>query len=280
MIVIAALALQACQVSMPAQMEIAEAFSSETGDSWISLSPDGTVALAGRHSPPWGNHRIIVMRRTESGWSAPEALLIDGVEWPAQIRSARFRPDGSGIVFSSNFHLSEDRQDMDIWQADFDGQTFHAPDRMPSSVNSLSNEIHPTAVSSGAIYFSSDREGGLGRSDIYRATLNNGSWDVEPVAGLNSEYSEADQYVTPDESLIIFARTGAPDGLGGDDLYAATSGDDGWNPPVHLGTSVNTPEYEYGPWIDEDAGILYVTSHSSDPSDIYQAPIEVRCAAD
>lgn len=65
---------------------------------------------------------------------------------------------------------------------------------------------HSEPVADGSLYFSSNRPGGQGQTDIWRAQrLADGSFD-EPVnlgPPVNSEHSEGDTYVAPDESWLV-----------------------------------------------------------------------------
>lgn len=71
-------------------------------------------------------------------------------------------------------------------------------------------ESYPVVVADGSIYFTSDRPGGLGKRDIYRAQyLGNGKFETPVSIGseVNSEKSERSTYVSPDESFLITANT-------------------------------------------------------------------------
>ncbi|MFK7971367.1 MAG: hypothetical protein AB8F95_13425 [Bacteroidia bacterium] len=71
-------------------------------------------------------------------------------------------------------------------------------------------ESYPVVVADGSLYFTSDREGGLGKRDIYRAQyLGDGKFDSPINIGpeVNSEKGERSTYVSPDESFLITANT-------------------------------------------------------------------------
>lgn len=81
--------------------------------------------------------------------------------------------------------------------------------------------------------------------------------------------------MSPDETWMILAITDRPGGYGGDDLYVSRVVDGAWTTPVNLGPEINTPEYEYGPWVTADGKRLLFTSHRDGPSHIYSAPIRL-----
>ena len=99
----------------------------------------------------------------------------------------------------------------------------------------------------------------------YREALNIG-------APVNTEHSQPDLFVTRDGSMMILAVTDHPDGLGGDDLYVSFKRGDAWTTPVNLGPGVNTPEYEYGPFISGE--YLYFTSHGFGSGNIYRIRLD------
>lgn len=101
------------------------------------------------------------------------------------------------------------------------------------------------SVSDRAVWFASRREGGFGRSDLYRVGADGTVTHIG--SELNDELSQPDLWISSDESWMILAVTDRPDGLGGDDLYVARCVDAGWTVPMNLGPAVNTTEYEYGP---------------------------------
>ena len=127
----------------------------------------------------------------------------------------------------------------------------------------------------GTVYFASDRERGLGRSDLYKATPGPSGYAVESLGpALNTERSEPDVFVDPQQRFIIFARTDDPKGYGGDDLWLSIQTEDGWSEPQNLGPEINSPEYEYGPALSADGRILYFTSHRDGDADLFEIGAE------
>jgi hypothetical protein len=147
-------------------------------------------------------------------------------------------------------------------------------------VNSDANDFSPVVTASGTLYFVSTRAGAIGKVDkphnVWRARpvdLANGVWAAPENAGaaVNAGF-ETNVFVTPDESLMLVSRDGAPDGLGGDDLYVSrrVGGDGSWQPMRHLPAPINSKEYEYGPAISADGKWLFFTSHRTGNGDIYR----------
>ena len=82
------------------------------------------------------------------------------------------------------------------------------------------DDYYPTLTRSGTLVFSSNRPGGLGENDIYRARRVDGRWTTPENLGVpvNSASREYDPFIAPDESYLVFASE-RPGGLGGADLY-------------------------------------------------------------
>lgn len=104
-----------------------------------------------------------------------------------------YLPDGKSILY-----FSSDRPGgmggMDIWYTILirEGQPGNCTN-LGSPVNSDSNEVTPFyCIEEGTLYFSSDREGGLGQFDIYRSKGCRNSWETPLSLGpeINSAYND------------------------------------------------------------------------------------------
>jgi hypothetical protein len=246
--------------------------STDEGESWISFNPEQSIAVFGRHNANWGDHQVHMALRTEDGWSEPQLAPFSG---SYADRGARFSVDGGVVFYSSNRpRAGQDEQALDhfdIWLIQLHEDGWGQPRPLPAPLNTTSNEIHPSVALDGTVYFASDREGGLGGSDLYKATPGPTGYAVESLGPtVNSEHSEADVFVDPQQRFLIFARTDDPEGFGGDDLWLSVRQELGWSTPVNLGPEVNSPEYEYGPALSADGRTLYFTSHRDGDGDLFQ----------
>ena len=110
-----------------------------------------------------------------------------------------------------------------------------------------------------------DSKGGI---DLYvstRATLSD-DWSAPTNLGgvVNTAFNESGADIQA-EGLLIFFHSDRPGGLGGDDIYATSrvSLSDPWEPPVHLGTNVNSSDFDTAPEAASDLLTLYF--HSTRP---------------
>lgn len=163
-----------------------------------------------RSTPQFKGWRIMVSRCDNGGWSTPldAAFAGDGVE-----ADPYFTPDGRHLYFIST--RSTDgvhRKDLDIWRVDRDSDGhWGEPQRLPEPVNSTGQEWFPRPGPDGWLYFGSDRPGGLGKTDIWRARQDaKGQWQVENAgSAINTPGDEYEPLPSPDGiHLIVMAEDG------------------------------------------------------------------------
>ena len=192
-----------------------------------------------RSSPKFEGWRIFVSHCGPGGWSKPEppAFAGDGVE-----ADPFFTADGGALYFIST--RSTDgvrRKDLDIWRVDRDAKgVWGTPARLPAPVNSTGREWFPRPAPDGWLYFGSDRPGGLGRTDIWRARAGaDGRWTVENLGpSINTAADEFEPLVSPDGSRMIL--------MAGDGLYESRLEPGGWSARRKLPQQINVNGSEVG----------------------------------
>lgn len=138
------------------------------------------------------------------------------------------------------------------------------PDTLGSDVNSETADYDPDISMDGlSLYFSSDREGGYGGSDLWvvTRTTKNDPWGKPVNLGspINSPRDEASPDISPDGQTLYFSRG---DGRFDWDLYVTkrTNTGFGWSYPENLGSSVNSTSNEYSLSVSDDGLTLYFES--------------------
>lgn len=125
---------------------------------------------------------------------------------------------------------------------------------MGANVNSSGYDNYPSVAENGTLYFASVRIDGRKDNDLYRSRLVNGEYKAAENLGaaINTAATEADPFVAPDESYLIFSsdRKGGASAEG--DLYISFNENGAWTEPQSLGKIVNTAEYEYTPLVFKD----------------------------
>lgn len=241
-----------------------------TNETWITFTGDGEEAIFSRYTEDFGSQTIYISRRAETGWTEAAPAPFSGRH---SDRSPYVAPDGR-LFFSSDRRVSADGEagTWRVWVVARANGRWGEPNPLPAPVNKA-GDYHPAVAADGTVYWASaDRTDGLGRSDVYAATPD-GEGYAEPVhLSVNSATSEPDLYIDPEQRFMILAVTDREGGLGGDDLWLSRREGGAWGDLVHLGDAVNTPEYEYGPYIHD--GWLYFTRHREGQADIYRVPVE------
>ncbi len=236
-----------------------------TGDfeSHPAFAPDGRTVYFLKDAPDFGFWTIVHSTWRAGRWTTPEVAPFSGRYSDAD---PFITPDGARLYFISTRPLDARRpapKDLDIWVVERDARgLWGEPKNLGSPVNSGGAEWFPTIAANGTIYFGSDRAGGRGRTDIYRARLVGGRYAEAENLGdsINTQFNEFEPLVAPDESFLIFMAGGRQDSRGGFDLYLSYNHDGAWTQPVNLGDKINSSGNEYSPTISPDGRYFFWTS--------------------
>ena len=235
-----------------------------TGDYELNAAfePDGRTVYFTKSTPDAGfSLMTILMARYENGaWGNLAVAPFSGQYSEVD---PFLSPDGRRLYYISKRPVEGDapRNDFDIWMVERTDAGWGAPRHLDAPVNTDDQEYFPAVSATGALYFSTRREDTNGRFDLYRSRLVDGRY-AEPEnlgAAVNSEHSEIDVYVDPDERFIIFVSY-RPAGQGSGDLYISYHRDGQWTPAQNLGDTVNSPAREYCPMVSPDGRYLFFTS--------------------
>lgn len=241
-------------------------------ESHPAFRPDGKTLLFVRRNRDFSGWRIYQSTRSAGKWSTPDAVgfVGDGADADPQ-----FSPDGRRVYFiSSRTAPGKASKDIDIWVVERMGLGWSVPERLPAPINSPGAEWFPRMQRDGTLYFGSDRPGGLGATDIYRAIPNGDGWRVINLgAPVNSAGDEYEFELSPNGTLGILMAARDP-GTGGD-LYRTRRSGGVWSPPKPLSDAVNTSGLEVGPLITRDGKTLYFSSRRGEArlGDIYSLPM-------
>ncbi|MDC6355147.1 MULTISPECIES: PD40 domain-containing protein [Robiginitalea] len=223
-----------------------------------------------------GEQSEIHMVRWEGGvWGEPQKLFADS---PFSHNDPMLSPDGSRLYYISDRPGTETRhkKDYDIWFSLREGGGWSPPINAGYPVNSPANEYYASFAADGSLFFASNHGAGteaLYNYDIYRSPWKDGSFrtPVQLPAAINTPHYEADVFVSPDESYMIFCAV-RREGSGQGDLYISFRGGDGlWLPAVNLGETINTPGHELCPFVTADGNYFFFTRDG----DIYWADSQI-----
>lgn len=167
------------------------------------------------------------------------------VNTPLNERVCSINDDGTAIfLYIDN---EESSKDGDIYLSLARNKVFDTPFSLKGFVNSKDEESAASISSDGsALYFSSDRDGGAGKKDLYVAKrLPDQSWG-EPKRisnNVNTPYDEDFPLISVDDKTLYFCSEGH-NSMGGMDIFKTEWVDslNNWSAPINIGYPVNTPE--------------------------------------
>ncbi|MEA3017847.1 MAG: hypothetical protein QOI38_2569 [Sphingomonadales bacterium] len=197
-----------------------------------------------RSSARFTGWRLQVSHCRGGRWTEPAepAFAGDGAEADPFVTA-----DGGALYFISS--RSEDgvpQSELDIWRVTRrrDGN-WGAPERLPEPINSAGNEWFPRLAHDGRLYFGSDRPGGLGGTDIWRARQRGGRWTVENLGpGVNGPGDEYEAEISRDGRRMLL--------MAGGDLWTVPRSGGGWGARIRLGPEINGARLEAGPLLAPD----------------------------
>jgi hypothetical protein len=239
-------------ISQKSEYEFGSVFNKDATEFFYGVNINGKEEI--RYSKLIGNN-----------WSKPTTILSNekfGYNDPF------LSPDENRLYFISRRSLDglERSKHYDIWYAERKGNKWSEPINAGPNINSDKSEYYISFTNDGTMYFSSNKVGA--NFDIYSSKFIDGEFE-KPIPlsdSINSPNYEADVFIAPDESYIIFCGT-RQDGLGSGDLYISFKNtDDGtWSKSVNMGERINTKNHELCPFVSKDGKYLFYTSNK----DIY-----------
>ncbi|GET33909.1 cell envelope biogenesis protein OmpA [Prolixibacter bellariivorans] len=142
------------------------------------------------------------------------------------------------------------------------------PLNLMSPVNTRGWESQPSVSADGRyLYFASNRKGGKGKMDIWRAERTSITPSGLPVYGkvtnmeaINTPGNESSPFIHADGKTLYFASDYWP-GLGGKDLFVSRNEGDGFSVPENLGYPINTNEDDDGLIVDVTGRNAYFASN-------------------
>ena len=218
-----------------------------------------------------GKSEIRFTERKGSRWSNPIVLTTHDTYG---FNDPFLSPDEQRLYFITKMPLDKqgpNRPDHDIWYAERTEDGWSEPINAGPQINSDGFEYYISFTKDGTMYFASSKNAPEERkgfdTDIYYSKFKNGEFQeaVRLSEAVNTPAYEADVYVAPDESYLIFCST-RQGGFGRGDLYISFKNSDGtWTQAINMGDKINTQGHELCPFVTLDGKYFLYTSRE----DIY-----------
>lgn len=233
-----------------------------TGDyeSHPAFTPDGQTLYFVKSTPDFSFWTIVFSTFETGKWSEPEIAPFSGQYADAD---PFITADGKRFYFISNRPVpGKTKPDLDIWMMGKTPSGWSEPVNLGAPVNTTANEWFPTLTKDSTIYFGSERERGKGRCDIYSARSVNGKYETVENLGdaINTKFGEFEPLIAADESSLIFAANGRPDGKGQFDLFVSDRRNGAWTKATNLGENINMEATEFSPARSPDGKYFIFTS--------------------
>ena len=227
----------------------------------VTFTPDGSEIYFTRY-PVDKTWNIMTMKKQNNVWIAPQKARISGKFLDAEASVTR---DGSKIFFISGRPKNDSipAGAIEIWFANRENGDWGNPELLGDK---FSGGYYPTFTDNGTMYFT-DANTNISKSLLvdgeYKEVINLGD-------SINTEESEYNALIAPDESYLIFTSKGWGKGYGNDDLYISFRKEDGtWTKARNMGPVINSFAREYCPALSYDGKYFFFCSSRYETEDIF-----------
>jgi peptidoglycan-associated lipoprotein len=213
--------------------------------------------------PMTGIYKVKLAENYDETGGEPEvfssALFLEGVNEA----NVTFTKDGKTVVFArGNTGKKKGTADVDLYLSRFASNKWTEPRLIPVSDSAAWDGSPAFSRDGRTLYFCSNRPGGVGGIDIYRANMDASGRFSKPVnmgKDINTPGDEMFPYVGPDAKLY-FASDGHP-GLGKLDVFVATRSQ-GVISIENLGAPINSRFDDFGlVYLDEEMKYGFFSSN-------------------
>lgn len=190
---------------------------------------------------PYGEFHEDVYVSYKVNGSFTEPVGLDSINTNSNDGAVSLSNDGKRLfVFRDN---GDDHGDM--YESFLKGDKYSSPVKLKGQVNSYSWDGHCSLSPDGkTLYFSSERFGGFGGRDIYKATLQpDSTWGQVKNLGdsVNTAFDDDAPFIHPDGVTLYYSSKGK-NSIGDYDIFAATLDlkDSVFRKVVNLGYPINS----------------------------------------
>ncbi|HUR10086.1 MAG TPA: OmpA family protein [Flavitalea sp.] len=245
-------------------VNLGDSINSEFSEYYPSISIDGQLIYTRRVDRL--NEDFYESVFVQKKWSAGKGLF-GNINTQNNEGALNISQDGQWLIFTGcNFPEGEGSCDLYISYLTEDG--WSEPENLGTRINTESWESAPSlSPDKRDLYFTSNREGGYGGSDLYVSRrLSNGRWSAPENLGatINTAGDEGSPFIHADNQTLYFTSNGHQ-GYGGNDLFVTRKRTGGsWSTPENLGYPINTIENEGSLIVAADGKTAYYASDRSD----------------
>jgi tetratricopeptide (TPR) repeat protein len=187
--------------------------------------------------------KIFYTKKVDGEWTKAKLLQMFYKKFDHE-SAASVSADGSELYIFHN-----DNEGKSIYVSYFNGKDWEKPVKLPYPINSPADETHASlSADKSTLFFTSNREGGLGGMDIYMTKRGvNGKWGPPKNLGpnINTEFDEDTPFLHPDGKTLYFSSEGHNSMGRMDVFYSVMDADSSWTEPINMGFPINTPDDDF-----------------------------------
>ncbi len=182
---------------------------------------------------------VYVTRMEGTSWGTPVDITLEA-SMGTDCHTTSLNNDGTELYLFKN-----DNYDGNIYMTRYtDGKWSHI-EKLNKNINTKFYESHAAISSDGKkLYFTSNREGGLGELDLWVSEKDQtGDWGVPTNLGnvVNTPYNEETPFISGDGNTLTFSSEGHGS-MGGYDIFLAKLSNNQWTTPVNIGYPVSSTD--------------------------------------
>ena len=185
---------------------------------------------------------VFISHKEGSNWVTPSSIGTN-INTNAHDAAIAISNDGQKL-----FIFKDDSYDGgDIYISSLDSTDWSSPERLKGEINTAAWEGSASlSADEKTLYFSSERPGGYGGRDLYKASLMaDGSWGNAQNLGskINTVRDDDAPFIHPDSRTLIYSSQ-ALNSMGSYDIFLTeyNASDSSWSTPKNIGYPINTPD--------------------------------------
>ncbi|MBT1689620.1 OmpA family protein [Dawidia soli] len=197
---------------------------------------------------------VVSQKDVEGRWTAPQSIS-KNINTQLNEGTSTISADGRKLIFTACVGRPDIIGSCDLYESHRIGSDWTKPVNLGPNVNSTAWESQPSLSADGrTLYFVSDRRAGMGRRDIWMATLDDyDRWTKAVNVGkpVNSPFDEISPFIHANNHTLYFASNGLP-GFGGYDIFFVEKDTAGWTNPQNIGAPINSHEDQFSLFVTAD----------------------------
>jgi hypothetical protein len=211
---------------------------------------------------------MISAKDNKNNWTEPKP--ISTINTNGHDAAVYISHDGQKLFIYRNVGVGNG----DIYVSKLDGFNWGIPEKVKGINSNFWEGSVCLSPDEKTMYFSSERQGGIGGRDIYFAQLMpDGTWGNVKNLGpeINTKFDEDAPFVHSDGKTLFFSSTGH-NTIGGYDIFRSELKQGKWSTPYNVGKPINTAQDDKFYVVSSDGERGYYSSEKKDgfgQQDIY-----------